>query len=334
MIATTVPLTGLLRVLGDPTRLRMLGLLEREELSVGELSRALGLAQSRVSNHLRVLREAGLLVERHAGKSTFLRHGALETADASPFAAQLWSTLRGQLASLPEHAADLVRLERLLAERDRAGADFFDRVAGEWDKIGVDFETGQARQRAAAALLPREIVVADLGSGTGYMGAALCGLSARVICVDRSRAMLAEAAKRLGRGPHAATVEYRTGELDALPLADREVDGIVAGMVLHHLPHLEPALLEMRRALRPGGRVAVLELAPHRETWMHEELGDRHLGLEPLDVVAAFERAGFESVRFEPVDDRYQPVSPEGGRVFLSLYLVSARAPQDPVLHR
>jgi len=328
----TVP--GLLKVLGDPTRLRILALVEREELSVGELSRALDMAQSRVSNHLRVLREAGLLAERHAGKSVFVRHGALGAGDTAPLAARLWGTLRDDLASVTEHESDLLRLERVLAERTPSGAEFFDRLAGQWNTIGVDFETGQARQRATAAVLGRGAVIADLGCGTGYVAAALFGLVDRLICVDGSDGMLREAEKRLGRAPGRTRVEFRSGGLDALPLADAEVDGVVASLVLHHLPSLGPALGEMRRVIRPGGTAVAIDLAPHREEWVRDRLGDRHLGLEPVDVVRAFQRANFEDVHVEPLEDRYQPSSPDGRRARLSLYLVRARVPrgvsQDP----
>ena len=335
MIATNGTVPGLLKVLGDPTRLRILALVEREELAVGELSRALDMAQSRVSNHLRVLREAGLLVERHAGKSVFVRHGAAGAATAeAPLAARLWSTLRADLGSVTEHESDLVRLERVLAERSAGGAEFFDRVAGEWDTIGVDFATGQARQRAAAAVLGRGATVADLGCGTGYVAAALFGLVDRLICVDSSDGMLRQARERLDRAPGRTELEFRSGALDRLPLADGEVDGVVASMVLHHLPSLDPAIGEMRRVVRPGGSAVAIELAPHKEAWVRERLGDRHLGLEPVDVARAFERAGFGDVHVEPLDDNYQPSSPDGRRATLSLYLVRARVPrgesQDP----
>lgn len=328
MIAANGTLPGLLRVLGDPTRLRILALVEREELSVGEVSRALDMAQSRVSNHLRVLREAGLLAERHAGKSVFLRHGALGEGDEAPLASRLWRTLRADLASVTEHESDLLRLERVLAERTPQGAEFFDRLAGQWNTIGVDFRTGQARQRAAAAVLGRGATVADLGCGTGYVAAALFGLVDRLICVDGSEGMLREAAERLTRAPGATRVEFRAGDLDALPLADGEVDGAVASMVLHHLPALGPTLSEMRRVIRPGGTAVAIDLAPHKEAWVRERLGDRHLGLEPADVVRSFERAGFEDVHTEPLEDAYQPSSPDGRRARLSLYLVRARVPR------
>lgn len=321
--------TPALRLLGETTRLRILALLEREELSVGELARALGLAQSRVSNHLRLLREAGLLVERRAGTSTFVRRRAPRPGAANGEAVleRLWSALAGELAGLPEHAADLLRLDGVLAARGRS-PEFFDHVAPTWDKLGVAFATGQARERAAAQLLPPDLVLADLGCGTGYFARALCGQCARLVCVDQSQAMLDEAAQRLGPIARGTELELRRGELSALPIADAELDGVVAGMVLHHLAELDVPLLEMRRVLRPGGTAVVVELAPHGEAWMRDALGDRSLGLEPADVCAAFERAGFGDVALEPLDDRYRPESPDGTAVELPLYSVRGRVPR------
>jgi ubiquinone/menaquinone biosynthesis C-methylase UbiE/DNA-binding transcriptional ArsR family regulator len=330
------PVSTLLKVLADPTRLRILALLEREELRVSELSAALDMSQSRVSNHLRVLRDSGLLDERHAGTSTYLRLGA-----RSEVAARLWGTLRAELAGLSEHGSDLRRLEGVIAERERSSADFFDAVARDWDKLGHDFATGQGRERAAALLLPRGMVLADLGCGTGYMARSLQGLASRLICVDRSRAMLDEARARLERTSDGCALEFRQGELDDLPIADGELDGLVAGMVLHHMARLERTLSELLRVLRPGGSAVVLELAPHREQWMHEALGDRFLGLDPQDLRTAFERAGFEDLTVEPLEDHYQPVVPEASapevenrspaaprsRARLALFVVRGRKP-------
>jgi ArsR family transcriptional regulator len=327
VISTAPDVTAQLKVLGDPTRLRILALIESEELSVGELSRALGMSQSRVSNHLRLLRRAGWLAERRAGTTTFLKF-AHASGDAS--SDPLWNALRPRIAALPAHRADLLRLTELTEERARRSADFFDSVAGTWDKIGVDFASGQARQRAAASLLAPGMVVADVGCGTGYMAESLLGLVERVICVDRSRAMLAQAERRLTRDARGTQLEFRQGELDALPIADAELDGLVAGMVLHHLADLAPALSQMRRVLKPGAVASVLELAPHQEDWMRESLGDRYLGLEPAEVLAAFERAGFEHAQLAPLEDAYQPRPPAADeRVRLPLYLVRARAPRS-----
>lgn len=316
-------LPGALKLFSDPTRLRIIALLEREELSVGELSRALAMAQSRVSNHLRLLRDAELLLERHEGVSTFVRIAG----NGSGAVSRLWDALKGDVSALPEHAADVKRLEGVLRSRRARDGEFFDRVAGEWDKIAGEFKTGQARQRMVAHLLPREFIVADLGCGTGFVAEALLGHCSRLICVDRSAGMLKEARKRLLRSGSAMQIELRKGELGALPIADGEVDGAVAGMVLHHLPKVDDAVAEMFRILKPGGSAVVLELSPHRETWMRQELGDRHLGLEPSDVLSAFRRHGFADVVLDPVDDEFQPRRPDAQGVALSLYIVRGRKP-------
>ncbi len=319
-----------MRLLSDPIRLRILSLLEEEELSVGELCRSLALAQSRVSNHLRLLRDSDMLAERHVGTSTFLRTSPSQAS--TRLAARLWSSLRAELGALPEHAADRVRLASVLAARPAGPGGFFDRLAGEWDKLAGAFETGRARERSAAHLLPAGMVVADLGCGTGYMAEALLGNCARLICVDRSEAMLAEARKRLLRAARDTALDFRLGDLDRLPIADAELDGCVVGMVLHHLERIERAVEELRRVLKPLAAVSVLELAPHREEWMREQLGDRHLGLPPDEVLAAFERAGFADLALDPVEDRYRPrrsnALASGDPVSLSLYIVRARAPK------
>ena len=303
-------------------------LVEREELRVGELSAALDMSQSRVSNHLRVLRESGLLDERHAGTSTHLR---LERATADALLGRLWAALRAELVTLPEYEADRLRLEGVLAERRARQGDFFDRLAGEWDTVAGSFATGQARLCLATQLLSRRLCVADLGCGTGSLGVSLLGLVGRLISVDNSSGMLLEAQRRLEPLARGTRLEFRQGSFDALPLAAGEVDAALCGMVLHHLEDLDQALGEVLRVLRPGGTLAILELEPHREEWMRSAQGDRHLGLAPNDVLAALTRGGFVDLALVPTDDRYQPRRPDacaGDPVpNLPLYTVHGRKP-------
>lgn len=326
---------ALLRAFAEPTRLRILALVRAQELTVGELSRALGMAQSRVSNQLRVLREHELLAERHVGSSTFVRAAfhdpgteaaELDEATGGDLAGRLWQLVAADVEVLPERAADRVRLAEVLATRGEGDRDFFDRVAGDWDKIGSSFRTGLARASAAASLLPPGLVVGDLGCGTGWAARELLGRASRLVCIDRSPGMLAEARRTLGERAKGTVIEYREGELDALPLPDCALDGAVAALVLHHLAAPDAALREASRVLRPSASLAVVELAPHDEAWMHTELGDRHLGI-PADVVArAMQRAGFTDVEATPLDDSYAPARPDGSRASVPLYLVRGRA--------
>jgi ubiquinone/menaquinone biosynthesis C-methylase UbiE len=322
-------LAALLKALGDPIRLRILGVLAGHELSVGDLSRTLGLAQSRVSNHLRVIRKFQLLEERHVGSSTFLE---VASNGSGGLGASLWAALRPGLETMREHAEDLARLRSVLEERHRESREFFDRVAGDWDAIGVDFTSGQARQRVAAGFLPPDSVIADLGCGTGYVAQAFLGLARKVICVDRSLGMLDQARKRLEATSTGTEVELRPGDLDSLPIADDEVDGAVCAMILHHLPDPLPCLMEVFRVVRPGGTAAILELAPHRREWMHDSLGDRHLGLEPSEITSRLELAGFVDLSMEVVDDGYGPTPPgeasSDSDTPLSLYILRGRVPR------
>jgi ubiquinone/menaquinone biosynthesis C-methylase UbiE/DNA-binding transcriptional ArsR family regulator len=323
-------LASLLKALGDPTRLRILGLLGGHELSVGELCRSLGLSQSRVSNHLRVIREYALLTERHVGPSTFLYFDAAGLEAGGGFMGELWATLVPEVRKQREHGDDLARLRGVLEERRQNTKNFFDSVAGEWNAIGVDFATGQARQRVAANFVDPQLTVADLGCGTGYVAQAFLGLCSRVICVDSSTGMLEEARKRLDETPVGTRIEYRPGELDSLPLSDGEVDGAVCAMVLHHLESPDACLAEMFRIIRPGGTAVLLELSPHRQEWMHEALGDRHLGLDPQLVAQSLESAGFVEVALEIAADRYQPGQAERAEreEGLPLYIIRGRVPR------
>ncbi len=329
--ASVTDLPHLLKVLADPIRLRILALLEREELSVGELARALDLAQSRVSNHLRVLREGEWLQERRLGTSILLR-SALEQQrmDDGHLGSRLWMSLRDDLKGLPGHEADKARMATILSERRQESTEFFDSMAGEWEKRGALFLNGQARQRAVANLLEGGLTLADIGTGTGYMARSMAAFASRLICIDPSPGMLDEAKAQLSHLPDSVRVEYRLGEFDALPLDDGELHAAIAGMVLHHLENLGPALAEMRRVIQPGGRAVILELAPHKEEWMHSELGDRHLGLHPEHVQAALLHAGFENPTIDLSEDQYCPTQPGAGTpVSLPLYIVRAQVPMD-----
>jgi ubiquinone/menaquinone biosynthesis C-methylase UbiE/DNA-binding transcriptional ArsR family regulator len=267
------------KTLSDPTRVRILALLEREELAVGELMGVLGMAQSRVSRHLGILREAGLLRDRREGTYVFYRLAA--PADA--LWREAWDLARRALRDdrvCERDAAALVRVVEARAARTRS---FFDSVGPEWDALRKVFNDEALRARAIARLVEPGMTVADVGTGTGILATELAQLGMRVIGIDNSPRMLEAARANLERAD-LREVELRGGEAGALPLADAEVDAALAHMVLHYLPSPPDALREMARVVRPGGAVVVVDFVAHEAEWMRDELGVLWLGFAPDEV--------------------------------------------------
>lgn len=323
-IVVTTTLPALLKILADSTRLRLLGLLAQEELQVGELARAVAMSQSRVSNHLKLLREAELLDERREGAHVLVR-----LARGATLPGDLWNSIEPRLASVDGRVDDLARLATVLEERRRRSQAFFDRVAPEWDVVGSSFQHGVMRWRALKSLVQSGLVVADVGCGTGYLARVLVQVAERVIAIDHSPAMLERA--RANLAAHGVKVELRQGELDRLPLADGEVDAIFASLVLHHVPDLFAALRDMRRALKPGGCLVVIDLLPHKEAWMADSFADLKLGLDPVELKSRAEKAGFVDLASEAIDDRYVVEAPDHRRAELPLFLLEARVPRNAV---
>jgi SAM-dependent methyltransferase len=297
----------LLRLLADPTRLRILAALTPEELAVSEIAETLGMGQPRVSNHLRLLRDAGALKGRREGSWTFYRNALPERPDSGP----LWQAVEAAGRDDPALAADAERRRAVLERRrERSRAHFAAAPAG-----GASFALGCLREEAVAALAPEGWTVVDAGCGDGYLTEALADRFARVIAVDHAPGRLEEARRRLlGR-----KVDFRLGEIDALPVPAASADAVFLSLVLHHVPELAPALREARRVLRRGGRVVAVDLAPHGEESLREEVGDLRLGLDPDRLAAALSAAGFSNVRRLPVRDRLRA----GPRRELDLILVT-----------
>lgn len=297
----------LLRLLADPTRLRILAALTPEELAVNEIADALDMGQPRISNHLRLLREAGALRGRREGSWTFYRNALPERPDGKP----LWQAVEAALRGDPALEADAERRREVLERRrTRSRAHFRASPAG-----GASFEIGCLREEAIAALAPGGWTVVDAGCGDGYLTELLAERFARVIAVDHAPERLEAARERLaGRA-----VEFRLGEVDALPVPAASADAVFYSLVLHHVPELPPVLREARRVLRPGGRVVALDLAPHDEESLRDKLGDLRLGLDPDRLVAELTAAGFSNVRQLKVRDKLKA----GPRRNLDLILVT-----------
>ena len=305
------------KTLADPTRLRILALLEREELAVQELMEALGMAQSRVSRHLAILREAGLVHDRRDGTFVFYRFAPPATGPWS----ETWALARASLAGDSTHERDAAALSRVLAERAARTKRFFESVGPEWDALRKVFHDDLLRARAVARLVDPHLVVADIGTGTGILALELARLGLRVVAIDSSPRML-DAARAKARREGCTGVELRLGDAGALPLADGEVDAAVAHMVVQYLASPAEALREMARAVRPGGAVVVVDFLHHEHEWMRQELGVTWLGFAGEEVAAWFADAGLHEVRIEA------QAAAAGGRDLPATFIASGRRPR------
>lgn len=253
-----------LSAFSEPVRVRLLALLEVEELGVKELQETLSLPQSTISRHLKVLLERGLVQKRSAGTSSLFRVTQWDAATAS-----VWASVRGSVGAL--RAADVARMQTVLALRRVDGEDFFGRHASRWDALREDLFGRDFLIPTLLSLLPQDLVIADLGCGTGEMLARLAPVGGRVIGVDREPAMLDQARRR-------GAFDLRVGELHALPIEDGELDLALLVLVLHHVAELAPVFSELERVLKPGGRVVILEMIEHRRTEFRRTMGHKHLG--------------------------------------------------------
>lgn len=281
------------RLLGDEARLRLLRLLASERLNVTELTSILGIAQSGVSRHLGLLKDAGLVEERRDGGFTYFRLAPALESGANGFG-PLWPLLReqfGAAASTSEGRADDARLEEVRRVRKE---NFEDHGAGADTRQVVPGRSWAAWARALGHLLPA-LEIADLGCGDGYLTIEASRFAKKVIAVDRSAAALARA-KQLARRKN-ARIEWKRGELEKLPLKTASVDVALLSQALHHAASPAQALAEAVRIVRPGGRVLVLDLRKHGERWVHDRLGDAWLGFDDAELVRLLRAAGLTDVK-------------------------------------
>jgi len=283
---------GLLRLLGDHTRLRLLRALSREALNVSELTAVLGLAQSGVSRHLGLLRDAGLVGEDRTGGFTWYRL-TRDGNGASGDRTTLWAWLETEFAR-PTAAtrADDARLEEVRRLRQESFSQH--RAAGDERRQLVPGRSWAAWSRALGLLLPA-MDVADLGCGEGYLTMEMARWARRVTAVDRSTDVLG-AARALARRRRLRNIVWKRGELERLPIKDRTIDVALLSQALHHAEKPDAALSEAHRILRPGGRALVLDLRAHDHAWVRTKLGDRWLGFEDDKLEALLAGAGFERV--------------------------------------
>lgn len=291
MIKTATPVFGQLAALADPTRSRILLLLEQQALSVGEVCSVMQLPQSTVSRHLKVLVDEGWATARSEGTSRLYR-----LAQLRPASRQIWDTVKPEVSGTPAGQQDRQRLSAVLeARRDRSAA-FFSAAAGEWERVREElFGTG-AELLPLLALLDPELVVADLGCGTAHISRTLAPFVRRVIGVDASEAMLEAARSRVP-----ANVELRAGRLEELPIADSDVDCALLLLVLHYVVDPAAVLQEAARVLKPGGRLLVVDMMPHDREDLQETMGHVWLGFSSEQMHEWLHAAGFAASQLLPL---------------------------------
>ena len=274
-----------LKLLSDPTRLRILMLVENEALSVAELQEVLGMGQSRISTQLSQLKLEGLVSDERSGKNN------IYSCSADP---DLMEVARLAAAEVAEVAADESALRHLLRKRKDSARAYFDELAG---RFGKDYVPGRSWKGLAEALIKvlNYQVVADLGAGEGTLAQLLAQRAEKVIAVDLSPKMV-EFGQNLANQNGLKNLEYRIGDIEEPPIEDGTLDLAILSQALHHAEHPQRALDAAFRILKPGGRLIVLDLLQHHFEEARELYADRWLGFSESDLAAMLEKAGFTQI--------------------------------------
>jgi len=311
------PLFERLSELGDPVRCRLLLALESEELTVSEICQVMQLPQSTASRHLRILAEGDWVTRRRDGTSQRYRGAVAKQPEA---ARELWALLRDEVGESRNAAQDRRRLRDVVARRQSRSQEFFSTAASQWSVLRRRLFGQRFEVQALASLFDPDWTVGDLGCGTGELTEALAAGAGKVIAVDESQAMLTAARGRLnGRG----NVELRQGRIEALPIADGELNAATLILVLHYLTEPATAIREAARTLRPGGRLLVVDMLPHDRAEYRQEMGHVWLGFEPGEATRWLRQAGLDQIRVQPLPT---DVDAKGPALFVAVAVKPAPA--------
>ena len=295
MNGSTPSIFDRLTALSDPTRGRLLSLLDRHELTVTEMCSVTQLPQSTVSRHLKVLGDGGWVTSRADGTSRRYR-GVSDRIDAA--GRRLWTLVREQVSSAPSAQNDTQRLRSVLAERRSASQEFFSTSAGQWDRLRGDLFGSRADVVGLLGLLDETWTVADLGCGTGQVSEMLAPFVAGVVAVDESPAMLTAARRRLKQFPN---VSVREGDLGALPVDDESMDAALLFLVLHYTADPAEVFTEIRRVLKPEGRLLIVDMMPHERDEFRNIMGHVWQGFAATELSRWIEQAGLRDLRYHPL---------------------------------
>jgi ubiquinone/menaquinone biosynthesis C-methylase UbiE/DNA-binding transcriptional ArsR family regulator len=295
------PVLKSLRALSDATRLRIVALLEKGELSVHELQEITRLGQSRISTHLGLLQDSGLVQSRREGKRAFYKLNEESDGSVAEF---LKLAFQGAV-ELPEHTGDQINLKRVLKRRQEQDQVYFDQVAGRFDRVYGPGRSWQGFGHLLLRIVP-PLVVADLGSGEGLLSELLARRCKKVIAVDNSEKIVAFGAAK-ARKNGLKNLEFRLGDLQNPPIEAGSIDLVILSQALHHAEDPSAAVTAAHRLLRARGQILILDLLKHRFEKARDTYGDRWLGFAESDLHRWLEGAGFRKIEISVVAREEEP---------------------------
>ena len=313
-----------IKALGDPLRLRVLAAVSEEELTGGEVQEVVASVQSSVSRNLAILREAGFIQDRKEGTNVYFS----ARPDMPEPAQELFKSLRARLGDLPEAKRDRARLEECRRRRLSRSRNYFETVAGDWEKIRKSYFDDRVASLAIEKLLPRNLVLADIGCGTGSLTFELARFARKVIGVDLSQEMLRRA-RGLAKEKKLDNVELRLGDALKLPIPAHGVHAAFCVMVLHFLAAPQRAIAELCRIVRPGGSIVLVDLVQHNQEWMREQMAHRWPGFDRDTLEDWFYAGGAEAVDYELTGSYAGEKMARNGNRPVEIFVASASLPKD-----
>ena len=290
-----------LRLIADPTRLRILNLLRREDLSVVELQDILGMGQSRISSQLSQLRLAKLVTDRRSGENIIYTFGN----DTTAIDYRLLQALDLAMSDIEEIADDCASLDLTLGKRKDKARAYFDALAGKFGRTYCPGRSWKALAETLLKLMP-PMVIADLGAGEGTFSQLLAQRAEKVIAIDNSEKMV-EFGASVARENGYLNLEYRLGEIESPPIADGTVDLAFFSQSLHHAEHPDLAIAAAHRIMKPGGRIIILDLLKHQFEDARDLYADIWLGFSELDISRFLKNSGFREIEMSVVDREPDP---------------------------
>ena len=317
------------KALADPVRLRMLAAVSEEELTVGEVQEIVRAAQSAVSRNLAILRDAGFVRDRKEGTSVFFSL----RSDMPQAALALFKSLKRGISDLPEAKRDRARLEECRRKRLSRSRSYFETVAGDWERIRKSYFDDRVGSFAIEKLLPRNLILADIGCGTGSLTFELARFAEKVIGVDLSEQMLRRA-RQVAKEKKLENIELRRGDALKLPIASHTVDASFCVMVLHFVAEPERAIAELCRITRPGGSVIIVDLVQHQQEWLREQMAHRWLGFDRTVIERGFQSAGADAVELELTGSYAGEKIARNGNRPVEIFVARAWLPRTPAKKR